>query len=84
MFPVPAGCLLADKKTSNGNETYRENFKEKTNIYLSRLEAGEYSFSVFLTATYPGIYTLNPAKISMMYFPSLYGNEETKKIEIKP
>ena len=82
--PLPAGCLQEDKKQYNVYETYRENFKDKTNIYMSGLQPGNYSFSVFMNASYPGTYTLNPAKLSMMYFPALYGNEEAKKVEIKP
>ncbi|MBC7449964.1 MAG: hypothetical protein H7259_00590 [Cytophagales bacterium] len=81
--PVPAGCLQSDKTIRSSNETHRENFKEKTVLYFSYLSPGSYTCYVPVTASYPGSYTLNPAKISLMYFPALYGQESVKTILIK-
>ncbi len=80
--PIPAGCIQATNENKNGSETHRENFKNKTNIYFIGLNPGNYTFKVAVKAAYPGTYTMNPAKMSMMYFPAIYGSEENKKVVI--
>ncbi|MDF2457550.1 MAG: large extracellular alpha-helical protein, partial [Cytophagaceae bacterium] len=80
--PLPAGCLPADQYTKETNETHRESFMDKTNIYLTHVSAGSYTYYVPVKASYAGLYTLNPAKVSLMYFPALYGQEGLKKISI--
>ena len=81
--PIPAGCLQMDDYRSAVNETHRENFREKTNIYLSRARTGTYTYYVPIKASYAGLYTVNPARVSLMYFPAFFGQEKLKKICIK-
>ncbi len=80
--PLPAGCLTLDHYRKATNETHRENFMDKTNIYLAHVSAGSYTYYLPLKASYAGFYTLNPAKVSLMYFPALFGQEGLKKIRI--
>ncbi len=83
-IPIPAGCSY-DSKNRNyfRNEVHREYFKEKVSIFCNKLSKGEYTFSIDLIPRYTGKYTLNPAKIELMYFPVFYGNENKKTIFIE-
>lgn len=83
-IPIPAGCSYQDKSQSyRYNEVHREHFKNKVSIFCSSLSKGTYEFRVSLLPRYGGVYTLNPAKAEMMYFPVFYGREGIKKVEIK-
>lgn len=82
--PIPAGCSYQDKSPAyRNNEVHREYFKNKVSIFCSTLTAGDYTFSISLMPRYSGLYTLNPAKAEMMYFPVFYGREELKQVLIK-
>lgn len=83
-IPVPAGCSYQNKNRSyRGNEVYREYFKERVAIFCEALPKGEYKYTIDLMPRYSGQYTLNPAKIEMMYFPVVNSNNNINKIEIK-
>ncbi|MGV8094151.1 MAG: carboxypeptidase-like regulatory domain-containing protein [Mangrovibacterium sp.] len=82
-IPVPGGCSYADKKTNFRNESHREYFKNETTIFCETLRKGEYSFEIRLIPRYTGTYTLNPAKVELMYFPVFRGNNEIKRIRVK-
>ncbi|MCL1937837.1 MAG: carboxypeptidase-like regulatory domain-containing protein [Candidatus Azobacteroides sp.] len=81
--PIPAGCSYESKSNSfYGTETHREYFKEKVSIFCNRLIQGEHRFTINLIPRFTGKYTLNPAKAELMYFPTFYGNEKIKSVEI--
>lgn len=42
-----------------------------------------YSYEIELEQGYSGNYNLNPAKAELVYFPTHYGRNKLKKIEIK-
>ena len=81
--PIPGGCSYADSQSKNRYESHRENFKNETAIFCEKLPQGEYYFEVKLIPRYTGKYTLNPAKIEMMYFPTFNANEGLKKVSIE-
>jgi alpha-2-macroglobulin len=83
-IPIPAGCSYQDKvqPTRNG-EVHREYFKNKVSIFCKRLPKGSYAFQVSLLPRYSGLYTLNPAKAEVMYFPVFNGREALKKVRIE-
>jgi TonB-dependent SusC/RagA subfamily outer membrane receptor len=82
-IPIPAGCSYEDKEQSWQNgEVHREYFKEKVSIFCRKLKQGKYTFEVHLMPRFSGLYTLNPAKAEMMYFPVFYGREGIKKVKI--
>ena len=81
-IPIPGGCSYADKKNNFRNESHREYFKNETTIFSERLRKGEYSFEIKLIPRYTGVYSLNPAKVELMYFPVFRGNEEVKRVRI--
>jgi len=81
--PIPAGCSYESKSAGfYGKEANREYFKEKVSIFCNQLTKGEHKFTVELISRFTGRYTLNPAKAELMYFPTFYGNDEVKSMEI--
>ncbi len=82
-IPIPAGCSYSDKKNYYGNESHREYFKNETSVFCESLSKGNYSFVIELVPRYTGVYTINPAKIELMYFPTFSANNEIKTIKIK-
>lgn len=79
--PIPAGCSYANDRISVG-EAHREYLKNKTLIFCEKLTQGYHQFSIDLEPRFSGTYTLNPAKVELMYFPTFYGREEIKKTVI--
>ncbi|TKS57237.1 carboxypeptidase-like regulatory domain-containing protein [Mesohalobacter halotolerans] len=81
--PIPGGFDYTSKPVQYGLEDHREYYEHQTTIFCSVLKAGEYSFEIPLIAKYSGRYSLNPAKISLMYFPTFYAHEGLKIINVK-
>jgi uncharacterized protein YfaS (alpha-2-macroglobulin family) len=84
-IPIPAGCSYESKDQSYYyyNEVHREYFKNKVSVFCRKLTKGTYRYTVKLMPRYGGIYTVNPAKAEMMYFPVFYGREAMNQFEIK-
>ncbi len=80
--PIPAGCTYDNDGNYSNSENYREKFKNKTNIYREKLEVGTHYFEVNLSVRYSGEFTMNPAKVELMYFPYYFGRNEVKKVTI--
>jgi TonB-dependent SusC/RagA subfamily outer membrane receptor len=81
-IPIPASCSYASKGMNFSNEAHREYFKDQTSIFCEFLKTGKYRFEIDLLPRYSGVYHLNPAKAELMYFPTFYGNEKVKRVEI--
>ncbi len=82
-IPIPGTCSYADKRNNLRGEAHREYFKNKTAIFIEKLLKGEYTYEISLMPRYSGTYTLNPAKIELMYFPTFNANNEVKKVEVR-
>jgi uncharacterized protein YfaS (alpha-2-macroglobulin family) len=82
-IPIPAGCSYAEKKNFLPNEVHREYFKHMTSIFCEHLLKGEYQFEIDLVPRYSGKYTLNPARVELMYFPVFNANNETRQVAIE-
>ncbi len=80
-LPIPAGCIYNTK-----NQDYRivhtEFFKDKVVLFAEKLTIGTHDFYIDLQTRYNGTYNLNPAKVSLMYYPVFYGREEMKKVKV--
>lgn len=81
--PIPGGCSYASTQSKNRFESHRENFKNESTIFCDYLPVGEHQFEVKLVPRYSGNYTLNPAKIELMYFPTFNANTTLKKVSIE-
>jgi TonB-dependent SusC/RagA subfamily outer membrane receptor len=81
--PVPASCSYASKEINHRLEEHREYFREQTSIFCKSLKAGSYQFEIALVPRFSGRYHLNPAKASLMYFPTFFGNNLVKKVAVE-
>lgn len=82
-IPIPGGCSYADKRQSDNRiETHREYFKEKAVIFCENMTEGTYVFQVQLLPRFTGKYHVNPAQVSLMYFPVINANTDMKKVVI--
>ncbi|WP_205504174.1 carboxypeptidase-like regulatory domain-containing protein [Rufibacter psychrotolerans] len=81
--PIPAGCTYDSKSSWGRYEAHREYFRHKVSIFSNHLSKGHYTFTVKLLPRYKGTYTLNPAKAELMYFPTFFGREGVKEVEVK-
>ncbi len=82
-LPIPAGCTYAEKPAGHHPETHREYFRNETVIFCEHLPVGKYSFEIPLIPRYAGVYSLNPAKVSLMYFPLFRANNTIKTSIVK-
>ena len=81
--PIPAACSYGKKPNYHRRpEVHREYFKNEVAIFCEKLPIGEYEFSIELMPRYTGKYTLNPAKIELMYFPTFSANNEITKVQV--
>lgn len=81
--PIPGGCSYGDNRNKGRFESHRENFKNETAIFCEKLPTGEHTFEIKLIPRYSGSYTLNPAKVELMYFPTFNANNTLEKIRIE-
>jgi hypothetical protein len=82
-LPIPAGCTYAEKPAGYHPETHREYFRNKTVIFCEHLPVGKHTFEIPLIPKYAGVYSLNPAKVSLMYFPLFRANNIIKTSIVK-
>ncbi|QCK14545.1 carboxypeptidase-like regulatory domain-containing protein [Mangrovivirga cuniculi] len=82
-IPVPAGCSYSEKPQNHPYAVHTEYFKNEAAIFCQRLPEGTYTYKIKLIPRYTGKYSLNPAKIELMYFPTFNANEELKSIVIE-
>lgn len=80
--PIPGGCNYYDKPQPFVRSQYREYFKDRVNFYFENLEPGKHEFEIPLISQFSGKFTLNPAKMSLMYSPLLGSNNQLKEIII--
>lgn len=80
--PIPASCSYNSKINSHISEVHREYFKEKTVIFCEKLPVGKHLFRISLLPRYTGTYSLNPAKVELMYFPVVNANNEIRNIQV--
>jgi uncharacterized protein YfaS (alpha-2-macroglobulin family) len=80
-IPIPAGCVVTQKEQVWGQ--HREYFRDRTVIFIENLEKGLHYINIPLDVRYKGSYTLNPAKIELMYQPVFFGREEIKKVAVQ-
>lgn len=83
-IPIPAGCSYAAKpQRYNRVETHREYFKDRTVIFCENMDPGTYVFQIELLPRFTGKYHVNPAQVSLMYFPVVNVNNDMKRVKIE-
>ncbi|HXC03669.1 MAG TPA: alpha-2-macroglobulin family protein, partial [Bacteroidia bacterium] len=82
--PIPAGCTYGPRNNFHEpQESRREQYKDHVAIFCELLTPGHYQFHINLEARYAGTYTLNPAQMESMYFPTLKGRNTCRKVVVK-
>jgi uncharacterized protein YfaS (alpha-2-macroglobulin family) len=82
-IPIPGGCSYSDKRqVDNRIETHREYFKDRTVIFCENMAPGTYVFQVQLLPRFTGRYHVNPAQVSLMYFPVINVNNDMGMVRI--
>ena len=82
-IPIPASCTYQNKTGHVSHETHREYFKNETSVFFEYLPKGEYTINLKLIPRYTGTFTLNPAQVSLMYFPTFNANNKLKQVLIE-
>ncbi len=80
--PIPASCSYESKRAYFPGEVHREYFRHKTAIFCENLKPGTHRFTIELLPRYAGTFTLNPAKVELMYFPVFQANNAGRKVEV--
>ncbi|MDP5171306.1 MAG: carboxypeptidase-like regulatory domain-containing protein [Bacteroidia bacterium] len=81
--PIPGGCSYAEEGKGWGPyEVHREQRRDRVAIFSDRLPIGTHRYQVKLQARFPGVYTLNPARVEEMYFPVFFGRNGLEKVRI--
>lgn len=81
-IPIPAGCSFESKEQTWWGNFHREYGKEKVSIFCESLKEGDHVFTVKLIPRFTGEYHVNPARVELMYFPTFYGREGMKEVQI--
>ena len=81
--PIPGGFSYENKTQNWWRNEYREYFKQETNIYCQHLPKGNYTYEISLVPRFGGTFTLNPAKVELMYFPVFNANNGIKKVYVR-
>lgn len=79
--PIPAGCTYSDKPQPYG-EAYREYRRDRTNIYLRSLAPGKYTYRIPLESRFTGDFQLQAARMELMYVPTQFGRNTSKRVKI--
>lgn len=81
--PIPAGCSYGEPAAPNARETHREYLRHQTGIFLDQLPIGRHEFRIALQPRFRGVYTVNPAKAELVYFPTKFGRSASKQAVVR-
>jgi len=82
-IPVPSGFTYTSRQARIPGEEHREFFRDHVAIFLRHVDPGQRSFAIELMPRFTGSYVVNPAKVSLMYFPTIYSNNALKRLIIR-
>ena len=82
-IPVPSGFSYSSRQGRFPGEEHREFFRDHVAIFLRHADPGQRTFGIELMPRFTGSYVVNPAKVSLMYFPTVYSNNALKRLIIK-
>lgn len=82
-IPVPSGFSYDDKKNRYQGEDHREFYRDHVAIFMTHVKPGRKKFEIDLVPRFSGKFVLNPARVSLMYFPTISSNDRLKEVYIK-
>ena len=80
-IPIPAGLRVVDKPQFAGAVV--EYHAHKIVVFFTKLAAGQQSFTFYMQPYFTGKFTVPAAKCSLMYYPFVSGNNESKTLTIE-
>ncbi|MDX9773627.1 MAG: hypothetical protein RBT02_09470, partial [Bacteroidales bacterium] len=81
-IPVPAGFSYNSRAGRHAGEVHREFYRDHVALFIRHADPGKKIYQIELMPRFTGKYTTNPARVSLMYFPSIYSNNEIKSVKI--
>ncbi len=81
-IPVPAGFSYNTREGRVTGEAHREFHRDHVAVFIRHADPGRRSFTVDLMPRFTGTFTANPAKVSLMYFPTIFSNEGVNQVRI--
>ncbi len=81
-IPVPSGFAYNEKKDYRPGEVHREFYRDHVAIFIRHATPGIRTFEITLMPRFTGRFVMNPAKVSLMYFPVICSNNELKRVII--
>ena len=82
-IPLPAGIKLVEKKNNFSNGNFIEYQKNKIVYFYKNFAMGTTELNIPISPIFKGNFVMPAAKISLMYYPFIYGNNENKIVVIK-
>lgn len=80
-IPIPSGMRVTNKSQQSGCTI--EYFKHKIVLFYNKLTMDQHQLVFEMSPVLKGSFTLPAAKCSLMYYPYIYGNNETRTVEIR-
>ncbi len=82
-IPIPAGAVYSKKNIHYlPYEVNREYHDDKVVIFFRKIPSGSYYFNINLESRFAGKFNVIPTKISLMYFPDVFGFSDAKEFRI--
>ena len=81
-IPVPSGFSYNSRQGRFDGEEHREFYRDRVAIFLRQADPGQRSFKIELMPRFTGKFVINPAKVSLMYFPTVYSNDALRQLII--
>ena len=81
-IPVPSGFSYNSRQEKFAGEEHREFYRDHVAIFLRHADPGQRSFKIELMPRFTGKFVVNPAKVSLMYFPAVYSNDALRQLII--
>jgi uncharacterized protein YfaS (alpha-2-macroglobulin family) len=88
IIPIPfsTGFFIprsyTDNRATSWNETHREYYKDRVNIYYENLKEGTHHFEIELLPRFSGVFHVNPAQVSLMYVPVINANNDMARVRV--
>jgi uncharacterized protein YfaS (alpha-2-macroglobulin family) len=80
-IPIPSGMQFVSKPQQYGYTV--QYHKNKIVVFIQKLSMQQHQFSFELLPVFRGSFVWPAAKCSLMYYPYLFGNNQTQTIEIR-
>lgn len=83
-IPLPSGMKVEHKITNYFNRgEYVEYYKNRAVYYFEHLSMGTHQVKISMKPVFRGNFVMAPVKISLMYYPYIFGNTARSEIKIK-